>query len=104
MSVTQTQCCTKDPGTHSLTERHLNPTLKEGKNSCNNADLAVKVQPKCTSKSSSLREEFIKALRVSDKSNRTIKSYCDAVKMFQNFIHKNPLDVTVNDIRAFFFT
>lgn len=54
-------------------------------------------------KPNSLREEFIKALKVDDKSDRTIKSYCDAVKMFQNFIHKNPLNVTVNDIRAFFF-
>ena len=53
--------------------------------------------------SGSLREEFIRALKVADKSDRTIKSYCDAVKMFQNFIHKHPLNVTVNDIRAFFF-
>lgn len=50
-----------------------------------------------------LREEFIKALKVSDKSDRTVKTYCDAVKMFQTFIHKNPLHVTENDIRAFFF-
>ena len=55
------------------------------------------------SRSGSIREEFIKALRVADKSDRTIKSYCDAVRMFQNFIHKHPLNVTVNDIRAFFF-
>ena len=47
---------------------------------------------------------FIKALKVDEKSDRTIRSYCDAVTMFQRFINKSPLKVAVNDIRAFFFT
>ena len=55
-------------------------------------------------KKGSLREEFVKALKVNDRSDRTIKTYCDAVNMFQCFINKSPLNVSVNDIRAFFFT
>ena len=54
-------------------------------------------------KPGSLREEFMKALKVADRSERTISSYCDAVKRFQSFINRSPLNVTVNDIRAFFF-
>ncbi|KMQ49356.1 Integrase [Chitinispirillum alkaliphilum] len=71
--------------------------------SCKTSPAQLKKPLQDLTKSASLREEFIKALKVNDKSDRTIKSYCDAVKMFQTFIHKHPLHVTENDIRAFFY-
>ena len=51
-----------------------------------------------------LKREFIDALKVEGKSRRTIDSYCNAVTMFQNFVRRDPLQVSVNDLRAFFLT
>jgi len=51
-----------------------------------------------------LKREFIDALKVDGKSKRTIESYCAAVTMFQNFIRRDPLQVSANDLRAFFLT
>lgn len=55
-------------------------------------------------KSRRLREEFAKALKLQDKSERTIKTYVNAVLAFVRFHNKlNPLLATVNHIRAFLF-
>ena len=50
-----------------------------------------------------LRADFINALKVNNLKERTIQAYCNAVSMFQGFLHHDPLEVSVNDIRAFFF-
>lgn len=51
-----------------------------------------------------LRDEFAKALRLQDKSERTIKTYVNAVLAFVTFHHTlNPLHASVNHIRAFLF-
>jgi hypothetical protein len=49
-----------------------------------------------------LREEFVRAMKVNNLADRTIEAYCDAVRMLQNFLGRNPLNVSVNDLRAFF--
>ena len=50
-----------------------------------------------------LRADFINALKVNNLKARTIQAYCNAVSMFQGFLHHGPLEVSVNDSRAFFF-
>ena len=51
-----------------------------------------------------LRDEFAKALKLQDKSERTVKTYVNAVVAFARFHNKlNPLLATVNHIRAFLF-
>lgn len=51
-----------------------------------------------------LSEEFAKALKLQDKSARTIKTYVNAVSSFVLFHNRmNPLQATVNHIRAFLF-
>jgi len=51
-----------------------------------------------------LKQEFIDALKVLGISERTIKLYCNAVALFQKFLHRDPRTATINEIRAFFFT
>jgi hypothetical protein len=52
-----------------------------------------------------LRDHFISALTVENMAQRTINAYCNAVQMLVNFLHRSPLTgISVNDIRAFFFT
>jgi len=51
-----------------------------------------------------LSEEFAKALKLQDKSERTVKTYVNAVAAFVKFHNRmNPLQATVNHIRAFLF-
>jgi integrase/recombinase XerD len=51
-----------------------------------------------------LSDEFAKALKLQDKSARTVKTYVNAVSSFVLFHNKmNPLQATVNHIRAFLF-
>ncbi len=51
-----------------------------------------------------LSDEFAKALKLQDKSARTVKTYINAVTKFVLFHNKmNPLQATVNHIRAFLF-
>lgn len=52
-----------------------------------------------------LRDQFIIALTVEKMAQRTINAYCNAVQMLVDFLHHSPLvGISVNDIRAFFFT
>ena len=51
-----------------------------------------------------LRDEFVKALTVQDKAERTINTYVNSVEKFVLFHNMlNPLHATVNHIRAFLF-
>ena len=51
-----------------------------------------------------LSEEFAQALKLQDKSGRTVKTYVNAVAAFVKFHNRmNPLQATANHIRAFLF-
>ncbi len=51
-----------------------------------------------------LRDEFAKALKLQDKAERTVNTYVKAVVAFVIFHNKlNPLNATVNHVRAFLF-
>jgi site-specific recombinase XerD len=53
---------------------------------------------------SSLREAFVQHLIVTQRKQRTIDTYVNAVTQFYHFLNcKHPLQVSANDIRAFLF-
>lgn len=103
MSVSANRNVTQRSEKRSLREKDFRNKVSNVKKRSVSKPASVEAPAHLTANCGSLREEFIRALKIDDKSDRTIKSYCDAVKMFQNFIHKHPLNVTINDIRAFFF-
>ena len=103
MSVSKSGSGPSRSGKVSLKERDFREPVSKQKMVAVQKSASNVKKPDLAVKPGSLCEEFIRALRVSDRAEHTIRSYCDAVKMFQAFIKKSPLNVTVNDIRAFFF-
>ena len=61
------------------------------------------LQPAAVVSGVPLQEQFAQALKVQDKSDRTVKAYVDAMKMFIDFCKIPPLRATIIHIRAFLY-